>query len=244
MPYIVCCVDYLSNLLMFHLPSLQDAMKSPEAKKKIQHVTWPWPLIPFHTDLMVLRQDRSLPSRQLLFPSTCALPFIVIPLIASKGWKTLLPPHSSRSVLRADRMGWRSEDRPAFEVTSFLVTFHNLKCPYRQWSATLLKSHTWRPSGGQNKQHMVCFLKCYLGKLWLLMFCLCAQAGFDKRASSTGLQGWMVSFLPGFCLEFRNWSFHDLSGQIDFETNAIDSIVWDCDCQNGGVVNTCCEYFF
>lgn len=139
---------------MFCLLSLQDAVKSPEVKKKIQHVTWPWTMNCLCTDLMGARalEDKLLPSYQKLLPTACALP-IIVPLTESqKGMKTLFtcvsrPPHSSLSALRADWMGWCSKDLPAFEVASFLVAFHNLKCPYHQWSATLLQRHRRRPTG-------------------------------------------------------------------------------------------------
>lgn len=55
------------------------------------------------------------------------------------------------SGLEPSRTGYSSEDCPAFQVTSFHVAFHNLKCPYHQWAATLLEFHVLRPFTGQHK---------------------------------------------------------------------------------------------
>lgn len=51
--------------------SLQDVMKSPEVKKKIQHVTWPWPLIAC-TELSLWMKDVS-PSTKMSFSAACAV---------------------------------------------------------------------------------------------------------------------------------------------------------------------------
>lgn len=50
----------------------------------------------------------------------------VIP-VTSVSWPTSL-----LSGLGTSRMGYSSGDCPAFQVTTFHVAFHNLKCPYHQ----------------------------------------------------------------------------------------------------------------
>lgn len=88
------------------------------------------------------------PEGQTSFPTECCIsvsvlaPITVIQLVLSQeGWNPVnLCVHLTALFLpRADRMV--PPGVFAFRVTSFLVDFHNRKCPYHLWSATLLVSH-------------------------------------------------------------------------------------------------------
>lgn len=114
---------------MFCLLKPQGALKSPEVKKKIQHVTWPWTLTPYRPE------NRSSPAVTAYFVllSTFRLPspqLFTVPRtrITERGWN-----HSSHSFPRAERKMWSAEDNVTSKrVKGLFVAFLHLKCPYRQ----------------------------------------------------------------------------------------------------------------
>lgn len=105
-------------MIWFSFLFIQDALKSPEVKKKIQHITWPWAL----PQLWQLRLIISFNSHDYSFPNKRCderlsglhhdpLLIFLFMVDSQHGRATL-----SRSILLV-------------EVTSFLVAFCNLKCP-------------------------------------------------------------------------------------------------------------------
>lgn len=135
-----------------------------------------------------LHSDRLIPptitKHQMLLPTTFTLPFIVIPLIASqKGWKlflTVCQGHLPALLLRFDKMGRCSEDRPAFEVTSFLVAVHNFKCPYIN-DQQLSSSPTHRDHLQDKLSAMT-----DLWKLWLVIFVFVVDLSERAQVSCIG----------------------------------------------------------